>query len=372
MEPSKGRILVVDDHARNVVILQKILGREYRVATAASGEEALQVAPRFAPDVVLLDIMMPGIDGYETCRRFRAMPQLSNTKIIMVSAKAMLSERLAGYEAGADDYIIKPFDENELLVKVRVFMRLKTVEEVDRLKTDILMLLSHETRTPLATILSPLELVLDDMTLSETNRKLLNMAQSGARGLNEFVDRLILLSSLHSGIIRIERTRQDVATLAYDAIAEKQAAATAAGIELVGVVAGGLEAEFDPTYLKGVMVGLLDNAIRLSPRSSTIEIRLTAQDGYACLSVADQGPGVAEHFLPHVFDGLTVHDSSHRGGSHGLSLVTARAIVRRHDGMLMAENGDHAGAIFTMRLPLSETLGTQSAEISLAQASGVS
>ena len=199
MESSKGRILVVDDNVRNIAILQKTLGRAYRVAAATSGEEALQVAPRFTPDVMLLDIMMPGIDGYETCRRFRAAPELTHTKIIMVSAKALVSERLAGYEAGADDYIVKPFDEDELQAKVRVYLRLRRVEEVNRLKTDILMLLGHETRTPLTTILSPIELVLDDETLSKESRRLLQMAQDGARRLNEYLDRLIFLSSLHAG-----------------------------------------------------------------------------------------------------------------------------------------------------------------------------
>lgn len=145
----RQRVLLVDDNERNLAILTKILRKEYVLETAADGSEALARAGRFEPDLVLLDIMMPGIDGYETCRRMRAMPELRRAKIIMVSARAMLSERLEGYEAGADDYVTKPFDPEELAAKVRVYLRLKTAENINDLKSSLLGMVSRETRVPL-------------------------------------------------------------------------------------------------------------------------------------------------------------------------------------------------------------------------------
>ena len=118
----QSRILLVDDNPTNLAILAEMLGDEYRWEAATSGEEALEIAPDFQPDLILLDVMMPGINGYETCRRIRANPALRNVKIVMVSAKALVSERLEGYDAGADDYLTKPFDEEELLAKVRVYL----------------------------------------------------------------------------------------------------------------------------------------------------------------------------------------------------------------------------------------------------------
>ena len=118
----QSRILLVDDNPTNLAILEEMLGDEYRWEAATSGEEALEIAPDFQPDLILLDVMMPGINGYETCRRIRANPALRNVKIVMVSAKALVSERLEGYDAGADDYLTKPFDEEELLDKVRVYL----------------------------------------------------------------------------------------------------------------------------------------------------------------------------------------------------------------------------------------------------------
>lgn len=118
----QSRILLVDDNPTNLAILEEMLGDEYRWEAATSGEEALEIAPDFQPDLILLDVMMPGINGYETCRRIRANPALRNVKIVMVSAKALVSERLEGYDAGADNYLTKPFDEKELLAKVRVYL----------------------------------------------------------------------------------------------------------------------------------------------------------------------------------------------------------------------------------------------------------
>lgn len=114
----RHKILVVDDNPVNIFILEELLEDHYEVVSVMSGEKALAVAPQFQPDVMLLDIMMPGIDGYETCRRFRSQPTLSATKIIMVSAKALATERMKGFEAGADDYVTKPFDHGELLAKI--------------------------------------------------------------------------------------------------------------------------------------------------------------------------------------------------------------------------------------------------------------
>lgn len=109
-----AKILAVDNHPINLAILEEMLDRHI-VATARDGQEALAIAARFEPDVVLLDVMMPVLDGLETCRRLRSMPQLGHARIVMVSAKALASERSAGFAAGADEYLAKPFDEAELL-----------------------------------------------------------------------------------------------------------------------------------------------------------------------------------------------------------------------------------------------------------------
>ena len=115
------RILIVDDNPTNLAILTEMLEGDFTLRAVRGGEEALSIAERFNPGVILLDVMMPGLDGYETCRRLRMMPALSDAVIIMLSAKAMPSEQAAGMAAGADDYVTKPFDDGELMAKIHAF-----------------------------------------------------------------------------------------------------------------------------------------------------------------------------------------------------------------------------------------------------------
>ena len=120
---TQKKVLVVDDNPDNLAIMEKILDQDYEARTATTGEQALEIARQFHPDVILLDIMLPGIDGYQVCRSLRADADFRDTIIIMVSAKQMLSERYEGHEVGADDYITKPFTEEELLGSVDFFLK---------------------------------------------------------------------------------------------------------------------------------------------------------------------------------------------------------------------------------------------------------
>jgi diguanylate cyclase len=122
MEP-RGRVLIVDDNKINVDVLCHLLHKDYDVGTAFSGSDCLAQLPTFAPQVVLLDIMMPGMDGYEVCRRIKSSAMGDSVRVLLVSGKGMPADRVQGYEAQADDYIVKPFDHKELLSKVRVHFR---------------------------------------------------------------------------------------------------------------------------------------------------------------------------------------------------------------------------------------------------------
>lgn len=114
MPQPKPRVLVVDDSSINLSIMEEMLSSEFRLAFAQNGHDALLVARQFRPHIVLLDVMMPGIDGLDTCRHLRSLPGMDQTAIIFVSAKAMPSEQAAGMDAGANDYLTKPFDDNDL------------------------------------------------------------------------------------------------------------------------------------------------------------------------------------------------------------------------------------------------------------------
>jgi putative two-component system response regulator len=127
------RILLVDDNADNVMILEELLAVDYTLMSATSGEEALRLAPAFRPSLILLDVMMPGLDGVNTCQSLRELPELTGSRIVMLSAKCTLPDRLAAYDVGAVDYIAKPFDHYEVTAKVGAWMRMVQKEKVDEI-----------------------------------------------------------------------------------------------------------------------------------------------------------------------------------------------------------------------------------------------
>jgi len=119
---AQKKILAVDDNPDNTTIVEELFHEDYDLRTAATGEEALDIALDFQPDLILLDIMLPDIDGYEVCRRLREHSSLSHTKVIMVTVKGALKDKVTGYEVGANDYITKPFDEETILESVAFFL----------------------------------------------------------------------------------------------------------------------------------------------------------------------------------------------------------------------------------------------------------
>lgn len=189
----KRKILVVDDCDTNLAIMKTILGDDYLLKLALSGEEAMMIAEAFQPDLILLDIMMPGIDGYEVCRWMRTDTTLRKSKIIMVSAKAMLSERMEGYAAGADDYLTKPFEKDELKAKVRVFMRMKSVEEVEILKSDMLTQFNRELSNRLHGIMLPTTILKTDNGLTATERRMLaDIVYHNAKHLQDLLEEIAI------------------------------------------------------------------------------------------------------------------------------------------------------------------------------------
>ncbi len=134
MKELSGKVLIVDDSKSATRAIRKILEQDYIVKIADSGEKAVEINKKYDPDIILPDVALPGIDGYEVCRKIRSESNSRFKKIIMVSVRTLLNHRLDGYTAGADDYLVKPFEVEELLAKVRVFIRLRhTEKELDSL-----------------------------------------------------------------------------------------------------------------------------------------------------------------------------------------------------------------------------------------------
>ena len=353
MQP-RNKILAVDDNVIDIATIEKLLGERYDLKTATTGKEALEIAVDFQPDIILLDNMMPGLDGGQVCRQIRADSGLRHTKIIMISGKSRVSERIEAYQAGADDYITKPFNEDELLAKIRVYLRLKSVEEVDQFKTNVLTLLSHEARTPLNGLIAPAEMLMSEEEVDAEERKLLiEMVHSAARRLHRFFENVMLLSSLKSGKWQFNPEPADLCEVVHEAVCEVATKAAERKIKIEEKFEAGPTVCLDRQQIKRVITAILDNAIRFSPPGWRVDVCVTGDNESICVSVTDRGEGIDLDYLPYVFEELSDSDVDHHSQGQGLSLAIARQIVQQHNGTISVESAKGSGATFTVQLPLT-------------------
>lgn len=197
----KHKILLVDDDNTNIELLKAILADQddYELEAANDGQEALAVAATFSPDIILLDVNMPVMDGYACCQHLKQDDTMFRAKIIMLTANVTREDILKGYRAGADDYVKKPFEMMELLAKIRVYLRLKTHEELNRLKNETMAMVCHELNTPLNGILPVIMLLkLDDLT--ESQKQLVDMLEDSSQRLHALVKKSIDMAKDRTGI----------------------------------------------------------------------------------------------------------------------------------------------------------------------------
>ncbi len=348
MSESK-RILCVDDEPMNLDILEYTLKPEYHTLMASSGEEAIEMAARLQPDLILLDIMMPGLDGYETCRQLRDIPILRHTKIVLVSARAQIEDRLRGYEVGADDYLTKPFDDEELLAKIRVYMRLKSAEEQEQLRGDILSLLSHETRTPLNSIIPAARLLVEDEELTEEDKKkFAGWILDGAERLNALLDKSMRLCEYRSNYTYKNPTSVDLLEVIRRLVRRNEHIRFEPDESQSSIPLSGSESE-----LEWALEAVLDNALRFDPDGEAT-IQLSPSEDSVVVQVLDKGPGIEPTLLPHIFQGFVPRNVIHHEAGHYLSLALCSEILRAHGGGIEIGSNEGGGTVVSLWVPLRQ------------------
>lgn len=351
----KQKILIVDDDPLNVEIVEEILGDQYEFKSAVSGDEALAEISDFMPDIVLLDIMMPGMDGYEVCRRIRSNEKLALIKIILVSAKQMLRDRLDGYRAGADDYMTKPFDPEELMAKIKVFLRLKSVEEVERIKSDLLSVFSHETRTPLHTIIGFATLLLENKSLSENETEALTHIMKSGQDMLDLIEKTILLSHLRDGESILKEQEVSIKRLVDLAAERISYESNHHNIEIKSQVSSDSYLLVDEDLFVTAISCLLDSAIKYADPNTELKVTADVSDekNYKLL-VEARGKCIKASKMETMFSEFEVDDVSHHGRGHGLGLSLLKHIIEMHDGEVSASSdNDTKSTFFVIKLPAS-------------------
>ena len=347
------KVLIVDDETINVKLIEEILQYEdgFQHRSAMDGEAALAILDEYNPDIIILDIMMPGMNGYDVCREIKKRDRHKFSKILMVSGKSLFEERLEGYSAGADDYITKPFVDDELLAKLKVFSDLKKTEEIDELKTGILQLFSHETKTPLNGILLGSQLILDTPSLPDKIIEYAKLIKISGERIHDLVRKILLLSSLknrRSLNVGVQPVRQYI-----ESVIPKITYPLAAEYTIEIECPEDFNLEVDWKLFHEAFYASIQNAIQFSPIGGTVYISVKYDDKHVYLRVKDEGPGIDPALIERIFDEFYSQNLDSHSKGTALSLAIGQKILNLHNGNLVAESIPGQGATFVFTLPLS-------------------
>ena len=335
-----GNILLVDDDPVNLSTLENLLKHDYKLKSVKSGKDALVEDPAFIPEIILLDILMPELDGYEVCRRMRASHFFRNSKIIMISSNSQLEQRLNGYNVGADDYIVKPFNGRELLAKIQVYMHFKSLSEVDDLKADVLGLLTHEVCSPLNNITPALDMLLKmgDSIGKEESRLLIKMAYEGANYLNHLFTKARMFVSMRSSMWPLDIRENDLYDLFEKIDFNAKAQKEKRNIQVSHIYPVSCKMEFDYTSMAMVINDLFENAAAHCYDDCTVTVKVENEEDRVAIKIHNEGEHIDPNFLPHVFDEFSNPDLMTHNLGPGLSMAIAKQVVNLHAGTINIDN----------------------------------
>lgn len=365
------KILIVDDDRLNIRILGGILKNQgYKLADADSGERALEVYAQSKPDLVLLDVMMPGINGFETCRTLKRLYADDCAPIIFITAKNESDDVVEGLSAGGVDYLPKPFQAREVLARIRTHLNSQLLAEqqkslveqlsrADAAKNRFLGMAAHDLRGPLASIRGLAEFLRDGVVgdLTADQLDLVNTIHGASQSMLRMVNELLDVATIESGELKIDPEKHNLAELIEKSVylANIEAAKKNTRISFAAPEVPPYPS-IDSAKIQQVVDNLLSNAAKYSPPGSSITVELRRDSDVCIFGVKDQGPGIPENERDKLFKDFGRLSVKPTGGekSTGLGLAICRKIVEAHRGTILAENLPGGGAEFRVSLPLSQ------------------
>jgi len=375
-----ARIMLVDDTPANLRILMDMLSDQgYEIQSFTKGRMAIEAAKLFPPDLVLLDINMPEMNGYEVCERLKADVQLAHIPVIFLSALNETQDKVMGFQKGGVDYITKPFQFEEVAVRIQTHLELKQSREklqqvnewletqvaiktaelkkaneelltLDAAKNAFLKLLSHEIRTPLNGIVGPVQL----LRMAEGNEEIseyLEMLEQSVARLEKFSYKALLITQLKAKKYPFRPEAINVLELIRKQVSSLQEILTKKRIHIELEVPPGFEIRGDQNLVSKALEYALDNAVRYSPEGRKITVACFGQNHDNVCEVIDEGPGFTAEALPTIFQPFSMAEE-HIDKNIGLSLYLVKLFMELHRGSIEVANISHKGATVRFRFPV--------------------
>jgi signal transduction histidine kinase len=368
----KGRrILAVDDDRINLRIIGGILRHEgYEIAEAASGEQALETYAAFQPNLVLLDVMMPGIDGFTTCRTLKKTYGDKCAPVIFVTAKSEAEDVVTGFDAGGVDYLAKPFRPKEVVARIRTHLSnqqlveqqkdlVSQLSKANAAKDRFLGMCAHDLRNPLSSIRGLAELMGEDAigVLTAEQKEIVYTIHSASQSMLQLVNELLDVATIEAGHLKLEKLPTSVTEIVERSVHLSNIEAAKKGMRIDLVRPDGDPiVDVDRNKIRQVVDNLISNAVKYSPKNSIITVFILTDGATAGFSVRDSGPGVPEEERHKLFRDYGRLSTKPTGGekSTGLGLAICKKIVEAHSGTIGVENIPGQGAEFFVSLPISK------------------
>ena len=367
-ELKKDVILVVDDQPNNLKVISSVLGDSYSLSFANNGPNALKILENLQPDLILLDVMMPGMDGYEVCQRIKSTEKTKELPVIFLTAKNDIEDILKAFRAGAVDYITKPFNIMELKVRVGNHLSLKHTREQLKNANDKLLqvihekdkfftIIAHDLRNPFIGISSLSQIMVEQLGSLQLDEMEEYAREIHHASTNAFKLLKNLLSWAKSQTGRMDFVPQhlDVQELITETISFIQEAAILKSIEIESQIAEGLSVFADKEMVATVMRNLVSNAVKFTRAGGKVLIRCERSDQHIRISVVDNGIGMTSKMVEEIF---RIDVSNGRKGtngepSSGIGLLLCKEFTERNGGTITVESQPDQGSTFNITLPVS-------------------
>lgn len=371
INPSEYKILIVDDVMSNVLLLKVLLTNEkFAIATASNGRQALEQVNKENPDLILLDVMMPDMSGFEVAQHLKSNPETAEIPIIFLTALNSTADIVKGFQVGANDFISKPFNKEELIIRVTHQISLVAAKRLILSKTEELRrtiagrdklysVIAHDLRSPMGSIKMVLNMLILNLPVEKIGSEmyeLLTMANQTTEDVFSLLDNLLKWTKSQIGKLNVVYQDVDVVEVADSVTEIFNMVASLKKITIRVVKPEKMLVNADIDMLKTVVRNLLSNAIKFSKENSEVLIKMEEVDGMPVVSVQDHGCGISEEGqkkLLHTDTHFSTFGTNNEEGS-GLGLLLCKDFVTKNGGELWFTSTEGEGSIFGFSIPLKK------------------